>query len=328
MSFPDFWTINRMLEAMPKWHLRGNTAMSQVRRGVDSIFGRHRLGIPITFFFVGNLLNSSEYGGLKEASTQEFVENKPEDMRILWEFSLRKGLVVVVVFCYTLHLLLADGNLVPLNLWQLDFLKLWASWIISDHGPPTCEYHHWSRHETCCPMTDPVQLLTKIPLRKVVKIRLLNYETEPEKATASSKSTYVYTHLYIPAASNGCLVGPQLPSIWHLFVGFFSDVGKPGLCSGVSTVGQWHHSMHRWSWDFATWRHQGHSRHIRHSQSREMITAYGCFAESFLWSWNSIFKRQVIPSDSNFIWWTVDTVTNGCQPTYQWLCAYTVRYST
>ena len=70
-------------EAMPKWHLRGNTAMSQVRRGVDSIFGRHRLGIPITFFVVGNLLNSSEYGGLKEASTQEFVENKPEDMRIL-----------------------------------------------------------------------------------------------------------------------------------------------------------------------------------------------------------------------------------------------------
>ena len=117
-------------------------------------------------------------------------------MRILWEFSLRKGLVVVV-FCYTLHLLLADGNLVPLNLWQLDFLKLWASWIISDHGPPTCEYHHWSRHETCCPMTDPVQLLIKIPLRKVVKIRLLNYETEPEKATASWKYRYICIYIYI-----------------------------------------------------------------------------------------------------------------------------------
>jgi len=45
-------------------------------------------------------------------------------------------------------------------------------------------------------MTDPVQLLIKIPLRKVVKIRLLNYETEPEKATASWKYRYICIYIY------------------------------------------------------------------------------------------------------------------------------------
>ena len=124
--------------------------------------------------------------------------------RICWKQTWRYANLVRIFFekrfggggvlLHLTNLLLADGTL---NLWQLDFLKLWASWIISDHGPPTCEYHHWSRHETCCPMTDPVQLLIKIPLRKVVKIRLLNYETEPEKATASWKYRYICIYIYI-----------------------------------------------------------------------------------------------------------------------------------